>query len=177
MFNRFLVTLIVLSFSITVGCEATQKSQPKPKQTVAKKVKAKTSPAKAKPRVFFVSPKDGAKVGTTLDVEFGLEGMGISPAGKAVKDKTKGHHHLIIDGAPIGYGGVVPMNATHLHFGKGQTKTKIQLTPGKHTLTMQFADGMHKSFGDGLSATITVEASGPVPKPAPTSAPTSAPTK
>ena len=177
MLNRSLITLSILSLALVLGCGKTEKTKPKPTQTVTKKAKAKKSPAKAKPRVFFVSPKDGAKVGTELEVEFGLEGMAISPAGKNIKDPTMGHHHLIIDGQPIPYGGIVPMNPTHIHFGKGQTKTKIQLTPGKHTLTMQFADGAHKSFGKPLSATITVEASGPPPKPAPTSAPTSAPTK
>ncbi|MGC6418027.1 MAG: DUF4399 domain-containing protein [Bradymonadia bacterium] len=151
--------------------------------TNAKKTAEKSAakPAKKaeekKARVFFVSPKDGAKVGTELEVEFGLEGMSVAPAGKDINDKTKGHHHLIIDAAPIPYGGMVPMDEKHIHFGKGQTKAKIKLTPGKHTLTMQFADGAHKSYGKALSATITVEAVGPMPKAAPTSAPTSAPTK
>ena len=101
--------------------------------------------------------------------------MSIAPAGEAVEDKTKGHHHLIIDASPIPYGGVVPMDEKHIHFGKGQTKTKIKLQPGKHTLTMQFADGAHRSFGKALSSTITVEAVGPAPAAKPTSAPTSAP--
>ena len=109
-----------------------------------------------KARVFFVSPKDGAQVGTETEVEFGLEGMSVAPASEDINDKTKGHHHLIIDAAPIPYSGMVPMDEKHIHFGKGQTKAKIKLTPGKHTLTMQFADGAHKSYGKALSATITV---------------------
>ena len=52
---------------------------------------------------------------------------------------------------------MVPADATHLHFGKGQTETMLKLTPGKHTLTLQFADGAHQSYGPDLSSTITVE--------------------
>ena len=38
-----------------------------------------------------------AQVGNELEVEFSLEGMFVTPAGKDINDKTKGHHHLIID--------------------------------------------------------------------------------
>jgi hypothetical protein len=109
-----------------------------------------------KARVFFVWPNDGATVPTTFDVAFGLEGMKIGKAGTGLNDKTLGHHHLIIDGGGIAYGGTVPADANHLHFGKGQKNTSVTLSPGKHTLTMQFADGAHRSYGAALSQTITV---------------------
>ena len=67
-----------------------------------------------------------------------------------------GHHHLIIDGHPVEAGKAVPADATHLHFGKGQTETTLKLAPGPHTLTLQFADGLHQSYGPEMSATITV---------------------
>jgi len=35
------------------------------------------------------------------------------------------HHHLIIDDTFVKEGEVVPMNKTHLHFGKGQTSDQI----------------------------------------------------
>lgn len=107
-------------------------------------------------RVFFVSPSDGATVKSPLKVVFGLEGMRVRPAGEDVTDQTSGHHHLIIDGAFVPKGGVVPMDAQHIHFGKGQTETEVTLTPGAHTLTMQLADGAHISYGEPLSATIKV---------------------
>ncbi|MBP6707250.1 MAG: DUF4399 domain-containing protein, partial [Achromobacter sp.] len=37
-----------------------------------------------------------------------------------------------------------------------QTETELKLAPGKHTLTMQFADGAHRSYGPDLSSTISV---------------------
>lgn len=106
-------------------------------------------------RVFFVEPADGAKVPTKFKVKFGIEGLTVAPAGP-VKEGT-GHHHLLIDREPIAAGVVVPTADTAIHFGKGQTETEITLKPGKHTLTLQFADGLHQSYGRTWSATVTVD--------------------
>ncbi|WP_176115977.1 DUF4399 domain-containing protein, partial [Burkholderia cepacia] len=57
---------------------------------------------------------------------------------------------------PIPKGEVIPASEHSLHFGKAQTETDIQLPPGKHTLTLQFGDGMHRSYGPAMSQTITV---------------------
>ncbi len=64
--------------------------------------------AHADPRVFFVSQKTGATVTNPVHVVFGVEGMGIAPAGDT--DPTKGHHHLLIDQGPMQKGLVIPMN-------------------------------------------------------------------
>jgi hypothetical protein len=107
-------------------------------------------------KVFFESPKDGATVKSPFTVKFGVEGMKIQPAGEDLKSTTTGHHHLIVDGAATPKGEVVPADATHLHFGKGQTSTELTLAPGPHTLTLQFADGAHKSYGPEMSQTIKI---------------------
>lgn len=106
------------------------------------------------PRVYFISPADGATVGTEVQIKMGVEGMKVNPAGELVEGT--GHHHLIIDGQPIPKGTPVPANTTHIHYGKGQTETTLTLSPGKHTITMQFADGYHQSYGPEMSKTITV---------------------
>lgn len=108
----------------------------------------------AEPRVFFVTPKDGATVSNPVVVKFGVAGMDIKPAGDM--SPNSGHHHLIIDGEPVAQGMVVPTDDTHLHFGKGQTETTVNLTPGDHKLTLQFANGAHQSYGPAMSQTITV---------------------
>jgi len=108
-------------------------------------------------RVFFVSPANGAKVTSPVKLVFGVEGMGIRKAGEDVKDQSTGHHHIIVDGGGVAKGTPVPKDATHIHYGGGQTETELTLTPGKHTLTMQLADGAHLSYGEELSATIEVE--------------------
>ena len=106
--------------------------------------------------MFFMEPADKANVGTTLKVKMGLSGMKICPANLETADKTCGHHHLIIDGTSVAEGQPISNDATHMHFGKGQTEADLTLTPGPHTLTLQFADFAHRSFGEKLSTSINV---------------------
>lgn len=108
-------------------------------------------------KVSFTEPADGAKVKSPVKVGFKLEGMKVRPAGEDPLDGTSGHHHVIIDGKPVPLGTVVPADDTHIHYGKGQTEAELKLAPGKHTLTMQLADGAHRSYGPSLSSTITIE--------------------
>lgn len=105
-------------------------------------------------RVFFVSPADGATVKGPVTVKMGVEGMTVKPAGEVVA--SSGHHHVIVNASGVAEGAVVPADAQHIHFGKGQTEATLTLPPGKHTLTLQFADGLHRSYGPALSQTITV---------------------
>ena len=95
-------------------------------------------------------------VPTSLSVLFGADGFKVTPAGQQIDSADHGHHHLVIDGKPIPKGTVVPADKTHIHFGKGQEKTRILLEEGEHTLTLQFADGAHRSFGPEYSQTIKV---------------------
>lgn len=106
-------------------------------------------------KVHFVKPHDKAVVPPTFQVEFAVDDMAVVKAGE-VKPGT-GHHHLIIDGMPVPKGQLVPKDETHKHFGDGAKTASVSLKPGKHTLTMQFADGAHKSLGEEYSATIAVE--------------------
>lgn len=127
----------------------------KPPNMVEEKVESPKGALKVS-RVFFVEPKDGATVPAKFKVKMGVEGMKIRPAGEAPDEVTTGHHHLLIDTAAIEAGRPIPENETHLHFGKGQTEVEVTLKPGKHTLTLQFADGAHRSYGPLMSKTITV---------------------
>jgi hypothetical protein len=111
-------------------------------------------PAGAK--VFFKNLKDGQTVKSPVKIEFGVEGIALDTAG-AIKPAS-GHHHLLIDaGESIAAGTVVPKDSTHLHFGKAQSSAEVKLTPGEHTLTLQYADGIHRSYGAKLAATIKVK--------------------
>jgi len=113
--------------------------------------------ANSQRKVFFTEPADGAVVTSPLKVKFGMKGMKLCQANIAPKNKKCGHHHLLIDKAAIASGMPVPQDENHLHYGKMQEEAEIKLTPGKHTLTLQFADYAHLSYGENLSATITVE--------------------
>jgi len=104
--------------------------------------------------VSFAEPHDGAVVHTEFRVKMGITGMAVQPAGHAVEGK--GHHHLIIDGDCIHKGEAIAKDATHKHFGKGQTEATLMLAPGRHSLTLQFANGLHQSAGRAWCQTIHV---------------------
>lgn len=105
--------------------------------------------------VDFVEPKNGSTVTSPFKVKFAVDGMTVAPAGEL--SPGTGHHHLLIDTADIEENVSIPMDEKHRHFGKGQTETEITLPPGKHKLTMQFADGAHRSYGAKFRKTIEVE--------------------
>ena len=116
-------------------------------------------PAGAK--VFFATPADGARIeGALVDgrialpVKMGAKGIAIKPAGAV--EVGSGHHHVLIHAAEIPAGAIVPKDEQHMHFGLGQTEATLQLTPGEHTLSLQLADGIHRSYGPGLAASIKV---------------------
>lgn len=108
----------------------------------------------AQQSVAFVEPADGATVSSPFKVKFAVTGMEIKPAGDMTANT--GHHHLLINAKPVKEGDVVPADETHIHFGKGQTETEVKLAPGTYKLSMQFANGLHQSYGPGMSKDITV---------------------
>ena len=108
----------------------------------------------AQGRVFFVSPADGATVTSPVAVTFGVEGMEVEASG--VVNEGKGHHHIIINSGAMDAGVVVPKDETHIHYGAGQTEAELDLEVGEYTLTMQFADGAHASYGPDWSTSIQI---------------------
>jgi hypothetical protein len=123
---------------------------------LAAKIKITATEKPAAVGVSFGNIKDGDVVASPVAVKFAVEGFTVRPAGQDVFDKTSGHHHLTIDGKGDDLGAVVAKDETHLHFGKGETEASVALTPGPHTLTMQFADGAHMSYGASMSKTIKI---------------------
>ena len=87
--------------------------------------------------------------------KIGVKGYEVVPASAKFEEGT-GHHHIIVDGEYMEKGTVVPFDATHLHYGKAQKEGEITLEPGTHTLTLQFANGKHVSYGKKFASTITV---------------------
>jgi len=139
-FRTILLALLVICFSFPAGALAAGGKKD------------------AKQKVFFKNLKDGQTITSPFKVEMGLEGMSVAAAGQ-VKD-GEGHHHIIIDGKPMKAGQVIPADKNHLHFGTGQTETQLDLSPGEHTLTLQFADGLHRSYGKRMASSIKVKVSG-----------------
>ena len=92
--------------------------------------------------LFFISPKNGDKVTSPVTVKFGVKGMEIVPAG--VNKPMSGHHHLLININKLPNMSMpIPSNSNHLHFGKGQTETVLELPKGKHTLQLLLGNHLH----------------------------------
>ena len=103
-------------------------------------VEKSSSPDKA--MLYIISPQDGDTVSSPVKVIFGLNGMGVAPAG--IKMKNTGHHHLLIDLAQLPDINLpIPSDDHHRHFGKGQTEALIELDKGEHTLQLILGDHMH----------------------------------
>lgn len=106
-------------------------------------------------KVFFVNLKNGQKVKSPLKIEMGVKGIALDSAG--VLRPASGHHHILIDaGDSLAAGTVVPKDSTHLHFGNAQKEAEIKLPPGEHKITLQYADGLHRSYGGRLASSVTV---------------------
>ncbi len=104
--------------------------------------------------VDFVDLKDGDVVASPFKVKFAVTGMTVSPAGDT--SINTGHHHLLINAEGVAAGQVVPADERHIHFGKGQTETLVTLPSGQYTLTLQFANGLHQSYGEMMRKSIHV---------------------
>jgi hypothetical protein len=103
-------------------------------------VEKSSSPDKA--MLYIISPQDGDTVSSPVKVIFGLNGMGVAPAG--IKMKNTGHHHLLIDLAQLPDINLpIPSDDHHRHFGKGQTEAFVELDKGEHTLQLILGDHMH----------------------------------
>jgi len=152
------ISNLVLASIVMVACQSPSSEA----ESTDKKAETKTEAANpneqpavpAEAKVFFANLKDGDTLSSPFLVEFGIEGMEVEPAGAV--NAGKGHHHIIINNDFIEFGGTVPSDSVNIHYGKGQTSDSLDLNPGNYSLTMQFADGFHRSYGKQLSSTIEV---------------------
>jgi Domain of unknown function (DUF4399) len=116
------------------------------------------TPSPAGAKVFFANLKDGDTMKGPVDIKFGIEGMEVAPAG--TEKAGTGHHHLLVDRAPMTDAEMkeaVPSDEHNIHFGKGQTETKLELPPGKHTLQLVLGDYTHVPHNPAvMSEVITI---------------------
>lgn len=144
--------LLVSLFTIGLGCQ--QEEAPAPAAELSRTASADGA------SVYIISPADSAQVsGGAVTVQFGLKGMGVAPAGVEFPDT--GHHHLLVDLAGLPSMDLpILADANHIHFGKGQTETTLQLEPGTHTLQLLLGDRFHIPHDPPVMSekiTITVE--------------------
>ena len=163
-FRKFAQFLPLAAFVVMAG--ACGGAEPPPAQPPAEPPAAAPAPAPtpaATPtrRVFFVEPQDGATVKSPVKLRFGVEGYELAPVPKdPIKPEQvrtgMGHHHVGVemDCLPAGTE-IVKGTPSWVHFGTGATEIDMQLEPGKHKLTLQLGDDLHRTI-EGLCQTITV---------------------
>lgn len=128
-------SLLLLGLCVPVGAQA-----PAPERAEPAAV-----PAPPEANLYLIAPRPGARVTSPVTVQFGLRNMGVTQAGSSAKNA--GHHHLLVDVKEFtGTGEPIPADKNHLHFGGGQTETRLELTPGRHTLQLVLGDALHRPF-------------------------------
>ena len=91
--------------------------------------------------LYFINLKNGDTVASPVNVQFGLRGMGVAPAG--VEKAATGHHHLLVDVVELDVNAGIPVSDNHRHFGAGQTEASVALKPGVHSLQLVLGDQNH----------------------------------
>ena len=119
-------------------------------------VAVERNPAPQDARLYFITPQNGEHVPNTFTVRFGLQGMGVAPAG--INFPRTGHHHLLINVDPLpDFANPLPASNQIRHFGKGQTETGIKLDPGVYHLKLVLGNHLHiPHIPPVMSKTITI---------------------
>lgn len=106
---------------------------------------AEPTPAAKDAYLYLITPLDGQRLRGAFWCRFGLRNMGVAPAGVATPNT--GHHHLLIDvDEPLNTTMAIMADKKHMHFGAGQTETRLELPRGQHTLQLVLGDVSHVPF-------------------------------
>jgi len=150
MLTRKTLYIVLLTLPL-MACSGPDQSQ------AANSGEMPSATAKMPARVWIVNPDQGDSVTSPVIVEFGIAGYGLAPAG--TYEPETGHHHLLINTGLPALDMPIPADDNHVHFGKGQTETTIDLPAGEHTLQLVLGDGNHIPHQPPLTSdviTITV---------------------
>ncbi len=155
------VAPLIVMASPVAAAEASpdQKAERSPATAEQAQPAAPRTPGRKEAWLYIGWPNNGEVVGTRFKVWFGLRNFGVAPAG--VRKDGTGHHHLLIDTDLKALDEPIPSDKQHLHFGKGQTETILELPPGRHTLQLVLADADHVPHDPPIMSkkiTVTVRA-------------------
>src|SRR5437867_2895805 len=116
--------------------------------------------AAAAPSMKIVSPADGATVkGPKVKVEVAVANWKLAPAG-APAANGEGHLHFFIDvpASAVPVGQAIPptdANPAYVHAGKDPLSSReLQLTPGKHTITVVMGNTGHVALDNPAPQSI-----------------------
>jgi len=101
-----------------------------------------TSTAPENASVFIIEPGNGTIVASPITIKFGITNMQVAAAGTNIENT--GHHHLLLDLDVLpSFLEALPASSNVIHFGKGQTETTIELSPGTHSLQLLLGNYLH----------------------------------
>jgi hypothetical protein len=160
---RLVAGVVVVSAAFSLAACSSQTPPPAESTTAAAPAADASHEGHTMGKVFFVEPKDGATVSANQPVKFvfGAENFTIAaiPEGEVKETRPNlGHFHLGVDKDCVTAGQeIVRGTADWVHFGSGSNNIEMSLTPGKHTMSVQVGDDLHRAV-DGLCQTITITA-------------------
>lgn len=150
---RYAIVPALLALSLG-GCGGGDSSQPPPTTAPAAPAEEKST----EPRVFFISPEDGAEVTSPVKFEFGAENLEVEPIqDPLVVEPGVIHYHIGYDTDCLPPGEVIPSADPWVHFGDGSSVFETMLDPGTYELVLQAGDGEHRTLeGDGYCQKISI---------------------
>jgi hypothetical protein len=110
----------------------------------------------------IVSPTAGAKVkGPKVTVMVDVKGFKLVPANQSPV-AGEGHIHFFVDApaSTVPVGKVVPLDqaSVYVHAGKEPfTSRELELTPGRHTITVVMADAAHIVVSQPQPASVVID--------------------
>ncbi len=101
------------------------------------------------PRLVWISPDEGAEVGTLAHLEFDAVNYQILPVPQGTVEMPRdgiAHHHVGTAGECLPTGTMIPQdNPEWIHFGDGSNFIDMQLDPGEYTFTIQAGNDLHEA--------------------------------
>jgi len=169
--NRFLACVLLASLVLLlVACGGSETETPaeptatpipvEPTATAAPAPTDTPAPAApaadtgAAPKVSFLSPAAGTTTDAPFPVQMAVENLTLEPAGEV--KAGYGHLHIMVNEPCVAPGEVIIKDASHLHYGQGQSEATLDLLPGDYTLCLQAADGAHLALDATAQLTVSV---------------------
>ncbi len=106
-------------------------------------------------KVWFGNLTDGQNVESPFKVEMKAQNLVVEPASMGVTD-GHGHFHIIINSSLPASGLPIAKDSLHIHYGKGQTETTLNLPVGDYTLDLVFAKGDHVPYDPQISQEVHI---------------------
>jgi hypothetical protein len=113
-------------------------------------------------KVWFGNLNDGQKVTSPFTVEMKAQNLVVEAAVKGLTD-GHGHFHILINSPMPQAPSPIPKDSLHIHYGKGDTVTSLDLPVGEYSLTLQFAKGDHVPYDPQIAQTIRIQVTGRTP--------------